>query len=281
MISLAFLAGVLAAFNPCGFALLPAYLGSIILTEDGSPKRWSQNGRAMKFSLGMTIGFIGVFGSFALVLTSFAGSVAKFLPLATVLIGIFLIVISSTLILKKSLILKKIFNPNMAPTQRWVSQVGYGVSFALASLSCTIGPFLAITAAAIQGRNFFGILTLFISYSFGMGSVVLMLALLVAAARTGFIHKLRGSQGGISVVSGYLLFLVGIYEVWYGWFEIRVFRGMSTSDPIISFASRIESKVIQWISHLGTGSLLAAIVLILTALLLLGARKRKIIRSKS
>ena len=57
MISLAFLAGVLAAFNPCGFVLLPAYLTSIIVGDDDNQNSWKYNSRAIRFSLGMTIGW--------------------------------------------------------------------------------------------------------------------------------------------------------------------------------------------------------------------------------
>lgn len=277
MVSLAFLAGVLAAFNPCGFALLPAYLGSIIVGDETRPSTWDQNVRAVKFSFGMTSGFIAVFGGFALLLTSFAGSIAKFLPLATIIVGILIILISFSLILGKTLVLRKLFNPNVAPTQHWASQIGYGVSFALASLSCTIGPFLAITAAAIQNKNLVKIMTLFLSYSLGMGSVVLVLALLVAAAKSSLIRKLRGSQGKISIASGYLLLIIGLYEIWYGLFEIRILHGGSSTDPIISFTSSLQSRVTQWVSGISTSSLILTIVIVMVLLLVLGSRKRRVI----
>jgi hypothetical protein len=38
-----------------------------------------------------------------------------------------------------------------APSTRVVSMAGYGVAFAVASLSCTIGPFLAVTGIALRG----------------------------------------------------------------------------------------------------------------------------------
>lgn len=279
MLSLAFLAGVLAAFNPCGFALLPAYLGSIIAGNEVRANRWHQNVRAVRFSLGMTSGFIAVFGGFALLLTSFAGSIAKFLPFATIIVGVLLLAISLSLILGKVLVLKKLLNPNVAPTRHLPSQVGYGVSFALASLSCTIGPFLAITAAAIHDRNVVRILTLFLSYSLGMGSVVLVLALLVAAAKSNLIGKLKRTQGRISIASGYLLLIVGLYEIWYGWYEIRILHGNQSTDPVISFTVSLQSKITQWISNIGTGSLILVIALNVTLLLFLGLRKRKTTQS--
>lgn len=276
MFSLAFLAGVLAAFNPCGFVLLPAYLASIIIGENKSEPGWVTHLRALKFSTGMTLGFIGVFGGFALLLSSVASSILPYLPYVTVAVGVILILISLSLIFGQTLILRKLANPNIAPTKGWISQIGYGISFALASLSCTIGPFLAITSAAIANGDVFRIGMLFVVYSIGMGSVVLILALSVSTARIGFINKLKRSQGKISKISGYFLLLVGLYQTWYGVYEIRILRGDNSSDPIISFAISIQSEITQSIANLGTGNIILAVALITSVLLFLGVRKRRI-----
>ena len=281
MLSLAFLAGVLAAFNPCGFVLLPAYLTSIIMGEKAHGQKWAADLRALKFSTGMTVGFIGVFGSFALLLASISSSIERFLPMVTLLVGAILIFISISLIMGRTLILRKLANPNIAPTHSWLSQIGYGISFALASLSCTVGPFLAITAAAISKGNALSTLTLFTTYAIGMGSVVLLLALLVVTARLGIITNLKSSQGKISTLSGYILLVVGLYEAWYGWYEIRILRGNNSSDPIVSFATSIQSKVTQWIANLGSGTIVLSLLLLISVLLLINFRRRKLNSTKN
>jgi len=279
--SLAFLAGVLAAFNPCGFVLLPAYLASIIVSENEQTQGWKTHIRALKFSSGMTAGFIFVFGGFALLLSSVSSSIGRYLPFVTVLVGVVLILVSLSLISGRTLILRKLANPNIAPTRSWLSQIGYGLSFALASLSCTIGPFLAITAAAIANGNIFSTFSLFAVYAIGMGSVVLLLALSVSTARIGLITKLKKSQGKISKFSGYFLLLVGLYESWYGLYEIRILRGDNRSDPVISFAISIQSKITQSIANVGSGALILSITLLTALLLLVGSRKRKRISAKN
>jgi cytochrome c-type biogenesis protein len=273
VLSLAFLAGLVAAFNPCGFVLLPAYLASIILANDVNGTRWMYHARAIKFSLGMALGFVGVFGGFALLLSSISSSIVKFLPAVTVIVGIVLMSLSLSLIRGKTLMVRKLVNPNIAPTPQWLSQIGYGVSFALASLSCTVGPFLAITAAAITRTNVLSILTLFLVYSIGMGSVVLVLSLLVTTAKSGLINKLKRSQGRVTSASGYLLLIVGIYETWYGWYEIRVLRGNNASDPFVSSVISVQSKITQWISTFGIGSIILSILLITASLLVFGVKK--------
>jgi cytochrome c-type biogenesis protein len=276
VLSLAFLAGVLAAFNPCGFVLLPAYLTSIILGEEIPGNRWADDFRAVKFSAGMTLGFIGVFGSFALLLTSISTSIERYLPFFTLLVGFFLIIISVFLVMGKSLILRKLANPNIAPTRGWLSQIGYGVSFALASLSCTVGPFLTITAAAISKRDALSTFALFTTYAIGMGSVVLLLGLLVVTARLELITKLKRSQGKISTFSGYFLLVVGFYEGWYGWYEIRILHGNNSSDPIVSFVTILQSKVTQWLANLGFVTIFLGILSLSMVLLITNFRKQKL-----
>jgi len=263
LFSLALLAGALAAFNPCGFVLLPAYLTSLITGEDNGKRTASAYLRATRFSLGMTVGFIGVFGGFALVVVPIADSVTKYLPIITIIVGIALLGLAIPLILGKAIFFKKLANPNIAPKKSWWSQVGYGITFALVSLSCTIGPFLAITAAAINTMNPLKIITVFTTYALGMGIIVLTLALLVATAETRIFAIIRKSQGFIGRISGVLLLIVAFYEIWYGYYEIRVFNGQTSSDPIITFAIGIQSSITQFVAGLGVPFLILLLILLI------------------
>ena len=256
-LSLAILAGALAAFNPCGFALLPAYLVSLVVDRDIHQSKSELYLRALKFTAAMTLGFIVVFGLFATLISPFIGSIARYLPLLTELVALVLLVVGAALLRGRSFTMAKIWNPNIAPTSAWRTQIGYGVTFALASLSCTIGPFLAITATAVQTKSVLKIIILFSTYALGMGIVVLILALMVATAQSTWINRIRQSQKFIGRIGGLLLIGVGMYEAWYGWYEIRVLRGENSSDPIINFAIRIQSQITSWVANLGSGTILA------------------------
>ena len=255
-VSLALLAGSLAAFNPCGFALLPAYLISLLVDKDLHQSRSELYGRALKFSAAMTFGFILIFGAFATFISPFIGTIARYLPFLTEVVAIALLVVGIALLRGKSFTMAKIRNPNIAPTGSWRTQIGYGITFALASLSCTIGPFLAITATAVQTKSIVKVIVLFATYALGMGIVVLILALLVAAARNNWINRIRNSQMIIGKIGGIFLIAVGFYEAWYGWFEIRILRGSNSSDPIINFAIKIQSQITGWVANLGSGAIL-------------------------
>src|SRR5690606_29189493 len=59
------LLGMVAAFNPCGFALLPAYL-TVIMTRSASAQESASASlwRAVSFAGALTVGFLVVFGFF-------------------------------------------------------------------------------------------------------------------------------------------------------------------------------------------------------------------------
>lgn len=277
-LSLALLAGALAAFNPCGFALLPAYLISLLVDKENPQSKAELYGRALKFAAAMTFGFILVFGAFATIISPFIGSIARYLPYLTIVVGAALLAVGAALVSGRSFALAKIRNPNIAPTGKWRTQIGYGITFALASLSCTIGPFLAITATAIQAKSIVKVIVLFAAYALGMGIVVLVLALLVASARNNWVYKIRNSQMIIGKISGVILIAVGIYVAWYGWYEIRVLRGDNSSDPIINFAIRIQSEITGWVANLGSGAIFLTgivVAVVLGAVFALSRRRAK------
>lgn len=87
VLGFALAAGLLAAFNPCGFAMLPAYLALVVLGEDGARGRPAAASRALLATVMMAAGFLVVFGAFGLVIAPAASQVQSALPAVTVVIG--------------------------------------------------------------------------------------------------------------------------------------------------------------------------------------------------
>ncbi|WP_395155476.1 cytochrome c biogenesis CcdA family protein [Ilumatobacter sp.] len=260
LLALALVARAVAAFNPCGFALLPAYLSVLVAgTPDESEQVRATRAaavRAIRFAAGMTIGFVAVFGLFGAVVTPLALSIERYLPYVTVAIGVALIGLGAWLLLGHSLAIRGLAGRGTGPTQRWGSQISYGVTFAVASLSCTIAPFLAVTSTALGAASWVNAMGAFVAYGLGMGTVVLVLALAVATSSAGVAAKMRRAGPLITRSSGVLLVIAGAYVTWYGWFEIRVLSGASVDDPIISAGLEIQGQVAQWVSGLGAGPIL-------------------------
>ena len=72
-LGLAFGAGLVAALNPCGFAMLPAYLTLVV--RGGGAGAMPALVRALAATAAMAVGFITVFGAFGLLAVSAANVV--------------------------------------------------------------------------------------------------------------------------------------------------------------------------------------------------------------
>ncbi|MEU4514602.1 cytochrome c biogenesis CcdA family protein [Nonomuraea wenchangensis] len=270
-LALALTAGMVAAFNPCGFAMLPAYLTLLINDKQTGPIR-----RALILAAAMTAGFVTVFGLFGLIVTVLAVSIGNHLPWATLAIGAILVGLGLWLLSGRELVLRL---PGLAtgrPTTSPLSLYGYGLTYAIASLSCTAGPFLAVTSAALSGQGVGGGVAAFTAYALGMGLIITILSLAVALAHATLVTRLRRLLPHVSRASGALLTLAGLYVLYYGWYELRVFAGQNTDDPIVSAATTAQTTITGWVTELGPGPLALALGLLLAlATLILRTTRRR------
>lgn len=255
LVGLAFGAGLVAALNPCGFALLPGYLALVV--RGTSPRGPLQAlGRALVATLVMSAGFVAVFGTFGLLTVAAASTVQRYLPYVTLLIGVVLMVLGVWLLAGRRLGLllpdAVTGRAGWAPTARLGSMAGYGVGYALASLSCTVGPFLAVTGATLESNTAMHRVAVFAAYTAGFALVVGVLAVATALAGTVVVDRLRRIVPYISRISGALLVAVGAYVAYYGWYEIQLFSAAGNpDDPVIAVAGRLQGALAGWVHRHG------------------------------
>lgn len=274
-LTLAVVAGMLASVNPCGFAMLPGYVALVVAGEDVS--RSGRLGRAVASSALMAAGFVAVFGVFGLVSASIAGPLLRYLPAVTIVIGLALLVLGIFLLAGKELqvLLPKVSGG--APNTRIASMLGYGVAFAVASLSCTIGPFLAVTGIALSGAGFGQSVVTFVAYAVGMGLVVAALAIAAALAHTTVATGIRRVLPYVGRVGGALLVVTGVYVGYYGFYELRLNNGDGdAADPIVDAAGRVQSALSDGLNAIGPLPIaLIAVALIVAAVLLVRRRRAR------
>ena len=246
-LSLAIVAGVLATFNPCGFALLPAYMGMIAAANEGRLKAQGLIS-GLRFASGMTVGFILLFGTFGLVFAPFASAISRYLPIVTIVVGLLIVALGFWLLLGRKVGGGGSLIKGWSPGGGWFSQVGYGLTFAIVSLSCTLGPFLAVTGASIRSSDFYGIVFTFIAFALGMGAAVTVIAVATALIGSQVSVWMRSKSEVISRVTGSLVILAGLYVAWFGWFEWRVNSGEQIGDPIIDAVTDAQAWVVNTLS---------------------------------
>lgn len=251
-IGFALAAGLVAALNPCGFAMLPGYLALVVTGESGAPAgRITAVGRALTATAMMAAGFLVVFGSFALILAPLAASVQHYLPVLTVIIGVGLLLLGGWMLSGREVTLLLPKSGRGAPTARLRSMFGYGVAYAVASLSCTIGPFLAVTGTTFRTGSILNGIAAYLAYALGMALLVGLLATAIALAAAPVTAWLRGATQYLTRVGGALLLATSAYVIYYGIYELRLSRGGGTEDPIIGAAGRIQRAISAWVGSVG------------------------------
>lgn len=272
---LAFGAGLVAALNPCGFAMLPAYLALVVRGEDSG--RRAAVGRALTATAAMALGFLVVFTGFGALTVSVASTVQRYLPYVTVLIGIALVALGIWLLAGREITVLHGVAPGArwAPTARAGSMFTYGIGYAIASLSCTVGPFLAVTAAGLRSDSFPDGAAVYVAYAGGFTLVIGVLAVAVALASSATVDRMRRIVPYVNRISGALLVVVGLYVGYYGVYEIRLFTANGNpEDPVIAAAARVQGAIAGWVHQHGAWPWLVALTVLAVAALAAGWRAR-------
>ena len=220
----AFAVGAASAVNPCGFAMLPAYLGLYVSggnQEDDRRRPIRLALRAIMVGLSVSVGFVALFGAVGLILGFGSQAVVvAALPWVGLAVGVLLIGAGAYMATGG-----KIYT---SLAQRAASRIGdpgqlnvpgyalFGVSYGLASLSCTLPLFLAVLGVgAGLSSGFLETVSQFLLYAAGMGSVIMALTLGMAVARTVLIRWMRAALPYVGVIGAWLMVVAGTYIVFY------------------------------------------------------------------
>lgn len=270
-LALAFTAGMIATINPCGFALLPAYLTYFLGLADGQDGAADAAAgtsasvlRAVRVSAAVTLGFISVFGVMGVLWSTVSGVVASRLPYVTMVIGLGLVVLGVAMFFG--------FEPTVRLPKVQLSNSGrecssmflYGVSYAIASLSCTIGVFISIVSTTLDDGDALASVATFVAYALGMGATLAVLTVGVALARTGVLRTFRRLLPHMQRISATLLVLAGVFVIYYAWVETRELGGGSTST-LVAATRDVQSTIGSWIEAVGAGWLALGSALVLGA----------------
>lgn len=229
--------------------------------------------RAGAATVAMSAGFVTVLGVFGLLISPVTASAQRYLPFATVVIGALLIVLAGWLLAGKDITVIVPKPSGGAPTAQLRSMYGYGIGYAIASLSCTVAPFLAVISTTVKhGSALTGVLG-FLAYAAGMGVTVGMAALAVAVAGSAAGSVRRRILPQASRIAGVVVLLTGLYVSEYGYFEIRLyFANASPNDAIVESAGRVQAWLVRQVDTLGAWPLVAALIVLAVPCAALGLR---------
>ncbi len=231
MLAIAFSAGVITFFNPCGFALLPAYV-SYYLGRCNNPSEapiskdaWLRSGgRGLLLGLIVSVGFFTVFGVLGLAFSLVGGSIMRLLgpqlPWIAATIGALLIVLgllmffgSFSMGLSLDRLAARLMG-NPAPRQGLLPYYLYGIGYAVGSVGCTLPIFLIwVIQPLLQG--FVGGLFNFLAYASGMALMMVALSLLMSFSKEFVQQYLRPLMKYVPRAAALVMVGAGAYLIYY------------------------------------------------------------------
>jgi len=239
-IAFAFTAGLVATVNPCGFAMLPAYLSYFMKVDDQPTTSAAHNSiNALKVGAVVSAGFLVVFGLAGILITLGVNALIDALPWLTIAVGIAIFILGVAMLAGREfrIALPKV---GQAPTGRkYRGMFLFGVSYAIASLSCTLPIFLVVVAGAIPRLGFVAGVTTFLIYGLGMSTLLLLVTLSLAFGKQTLVQRLRRGSQHVNRIAGAILALAGVYIVF---FWATTIAGDGTSQP----------AAVQWVEQLSS-----------------------------
>lgn len=214
---IAFTAGMVSAFNPCGIALLPSYLVYLLSGRiETEQRQWYVGFRS---GILITLGFVVVFGISGLLVGLIGHFLFTMVPFVSILVSLILLIAAiftwrGTLYVKWSpgrivMRLERMFRRGSSG-----SFIIYGVSYGLVSLTCSLPVFLAVVAQGLSTGTR-GVIALFTAYTLGMGLIIILLSSLTTFTRTVVERFIRDTMPAIQKLSAIVMTMGSLYLVWY------------------------------------------------------------------
>ncbi len=215
---LAYSAGLVTAFNPCGIALLPSYL--LYLLSGRVQKNHWQWVNGMVAGVLTTLGMVVVFGVASLVLSALGHRLFEAVPIFSLFMAMLLVILafftwrgSLTMV---SLPGTAFFSALQKTFERGSPQafVVYGLSYGMVSLTCSLPVFMVVVGEGLM-RDWTTEILLFGAYALGIATVVVGLSTITAVARSVVERLIQQIMPMIQKASAVLIFGAALYLAGY------------------------------------------------------------------
>jgi cytochrome c biogenesis protein CcdA len=263
-LALAVTTGMVFTVNPCGFAMLPAYLSFFVGVEQGADVAADARAslaRALAVAIAVTVGFATSYALLGLVVSRLTDGVYDVAPWVSVLIGLALVCFGVALLAGYSPNLRTPHLDKGGRTRGFGSMVLFGVSYAVASLGCTLGLFLGVMSTNF-GRGFASGVAYFSAFAAGFFLVVASLTVAIALAEHSLVRTVRRVLPFVNRIAGGLLVLTGAYVAWYGVVSIRT---PTSSDGVVDRVTLWSSDASDWVQRTGGTTIALVLSTVITA----------------
>lgn len=221
LLGFAFVAGAFTFFAPCAYPLLPGYVSFFLGRSLASDPEGSEPGAApglvaaARVGTLASLGFFLVYGALAAVVATVGAAPLADVAVLELLVGSLLVVVGLRMALGGD------WSVTVPLPRRRRSPLGFfafGVGYAVAAAGCTAPLFVGVVLAALSRGGTVAGLAL-VTYAAGMAALLLSVTVAAALGRDALLSRLRGRSGQIHRLSGVLLALAGVAQIYLYLFE--------------------------------------------------------------
>ncbi len=245
-LAVAFAAGLVATVNPCGFAMLPAYLSYFIgIDGDQSDTGAATLLRALAVGGVLSLGFLVVFGVTGVVFSLGFRAITDWIPWLALVVGIGIVLLGIAMLrgFELTVMLPKVKTGKKDRGYR--SMFVFGVSYAVASLSCTLPAFIAVVATQLTASNVISGVATFVAFGVGMSLLLIVITVALAIGKRSLINRIRSSAQHLNRIAGTILILAGAYIVYF-WVTNISSPATAGNTGIFRFVDSVSS----WLTNL-------------------------------
>lgn len=263
LLALAFAAGMIAPVNPCGFALLPAWIAQTIGDARTRPLAL-RLAHGLRAGLALSLGFAGTLAAFGLIVSAGARTLISAAPWLGMATGVILLLLGLAMLTGLTPRLRLPAWATKPRTQEAAGaghktgrMVAFGVGYAAASLGCTLGVLLAVIAQAQAVASYAGLLAVFAAYAAGSATVLMLVSAGTAIAGAALGRSITGLAKHSNRIAAFILTITGAYLSWY-WYPAAT-GGTAQANSLAVWSAAASA----WISDNSTliAALAAAVVL--------------------
>ena len=273
-VAFAFAAGALSTVNPCGFAVLPAFLAYYLgqQADAGPAPLATRVARGVGAGAALSAGFAAVFTVAGLLLAAGLRLIIGAVPWIAVGVGAGLIALGLMLLAGRKIGLAVNAN-GLAGQDRGVrGLVLFGAAYALVSLSCTVAVLLAVVGQALAAADLLAVIAVFAAYSLGAASVLVLLTVSAAVASGAMARVVRRALPYVGRVSGGFLVLSGAYLLAY-W--LPQLAGDRDGTALSRAGGAVAGSVTEWLQGRTTAVAVVATGAVLVAVATAAVRSRR------
>lgn len=248
LLAYAFTLGMVAAVNPCGFALLPVYLPSFARVDEGAPGPLPRVLRAIRAAASAATGAGAVFATLGVAVSAGARVVMTWVPWAMIVVAAAMVAVGIAGLAGRPVPARLSLPTPRVPDRSMRSMFLFGVAYGAASSSCVLPLFLAGVAGAFLRTGLGTGLAGLLAFALGMATAFTALGLAVSLGRRVHWARLRRLSRYVQPLGGVLLVVVGGY---LGYYWTTTLFSPVEAVPVTGVVDAVQGLVAGWLSKAG------------------------------